>query len=246
MASLLCDLHFWTLREDVQPKDTDHSTFKYYDKSQHKTILERAYGQDKLSFAQGRSQMTLVESKRLKSSIREMEEILAEQSVIFSTWRTSSFYQLVMASGLIINVHLNQMGDLYKITFDKYLMGKLLDYITDFAFTSKIIVVTYLESRVTLISFTKHLEFGDEAYESIAQGEPKLQVIDLLGPPGRRLQRRISLSNDSGICLFWWFISGQEVYPWTPNLNEEDRANMILYSFKSREENTSFNARQII
>jgi hypothetical protein len=45
MASLLCDLHFWTSREDIQPRDTDQSTFKYYDKTQHKSTLERTFGQ---------------------------------------------------------------------------------------------------------------------------------------------------------------------------------------------------------
>ena len=97
--------------------------------------------------------------------------------------------QMIMSSGLIVNVHLNKMGDLSRVTYDKYLIGKLLDYITDIAFTSKLIVVAYLESRVTLINFTKPLEFLDESYESVAQGEPKVQLLDLLGPPGRRLNR---------------------------------------------------------
>ena len=95
MASLLCDVHFWTIREDVVPKDTDQSTFKYYDKNQHKSMLERPYGQDKLTFSQGRGQMSLIESKRLKSSLKEFDEILAEHSVIFSAWRTPSFYQVI-------------------------------------------------------------------------------------------------------------------------------------------------------
>ena len=95
MASLLCDVHFWTIREDVVPKDTDQSTFKYYDKNQHKSMLERPYGQDKLTFSQGRGQMSLIESKRLKSSLKEFDEIMAEHSVIFSAWRTPSFYQVI-------------------------------------------------------------------------------------------------------------------------------------------------------
>ena len=105
-----------------------------------------------MTFGQGRGQITLIDSKRLKSGLKELEELLVEQSVIFSSWRTSSLFQLVLSSGLIVNVHLNKMGDLSKITYDKYLSGKLLDYITDFAFTSKMVVVTYLESRVTLIA----------------------------------------------------------------------------------------------
>ena len=145
--------------------------------------------------------------------------------------------QMVFATGLIVNIHLTRLGDLSRITYDKYLVGKLLDYVTDIAFTSKLIVVAYLESRVTLINFAKPLEFTDEAYEGIAQGDPKIQMLDLLGPTGRRLNRKISLSSDSGTCLFWWSISGQEVFPWTPNLNEEDRANLILYSFKNKKSN---------
>ena len=77
--------------------------------------------------------------------------------------------QMIMSSGLIVNVHLNKMGDLSRVTYDKYLIGKLLDYITDIAFTSKLIVVAYLESRVTLINFTKPLEFLDESYESVIE-----------------------------------------------------------------------------
>lgn len=85
-----------------------------------------------------------------------------------------------MSSGLIISIHLNKMGDIEKISYDKYLVGKLLDYITDIVFTSKVIVVTYLESRVTLITFGKPLDFNQD-HESIAQAEPKISMLDLLG-----------------------------------------------------------------
>ena len=103
MASLLCDVHFWTTREDVVPKDTDQSTFKYYDKSQHKSVLDRPYGQDKLTFSQGRGQMSLIESKRLKSSLKELDETLGEYSVIFAAWRSSSFYQVILIIFLTAN-----------------------------------------------------------------------------------------------------------------------------------------------
>ena len=233
MASLLCDVHFWTANETVGPKDTDHGTFKYYDKSQHKGCLERPYGQDKLTFSRSRGQVTLLEGKRLKSAMKELEELMLEQSIVFSSWRSSTFIQMMFASGLIANIYLSKLGDITKVTFDKYLVGKLLDYISDVAFTSKVIIVTYLESRVSIITFTRSLNFqADDA--NLAQAEPKVQLLDLLGPPGRRMNRRISLSSDSSTCLFWWSISGQEVYPWTPNLNEEDRANMILYNLKSK------------
>jgi hypothetical protein len=132
-------------------------------------------------------------------------------------------------------VILNKNGDLTKITFDKHLVGKLLDYITDMTFTTKVIVVTYLESRVTILTFGKPLDFlNPDCCDNIAQADPKLQIIDLLGPPGRRLNRKIQISSDSSTCLFWWSLSGQEVFPWAPHLNEEDRANVILFSLRSK------------
>jgi hypothetical protein len=45
MANLICDLHFWSLREDLAVRDTDFSSFKYYDKSHQKTILDKPYAQ---------------------------------------------------------------------------------------------------------------------------------------------------------------------------------------------------------
>lgn len=229
MASLYCDLHLWTTREDVVVRDTDLGCFKYYDKTQYKASLDRLYSQDKMSYAQGRGQLWMLEGKRLKGSVKELEELFAEQPVIFNAWRSSTFLQLMFASGLIANVHLNKMGDLDKITYDKFLVGRLLDFITDVQFNQKLIIVTYLESRVTLVTFGKP---GNSVFENIAQCEPKVHLLDLLGPPGRRLSRKVLLSHDSSQCLFWWSLSGQEVFPWAPHLKEEDRANVMLYSFK--------------
>ena len=47
MANLICDLHFWSLRDDLAVRDTDFSSFKYFDKTQQKTILEKPYAQVK-------------------------------------------------------------------------------------------------------------------------------------------------------------------------------------------------------
>ena len=40
--------------------------------------------------------MTLLESKRLKTSLKELEELLMEQPVIFSSWRSSSLFQIML------------------------------------------------------------------------------------------------------------------------------------------------------
>ena len=70
----------------------------------------------------------------------------------------------------------------------QYLVGRLLEFITDVQFTSRRIFVTYLESRVTIVQFGRQIDFADAAYEAggVAQYEPRVSTLDLLGPAGRR------------------------------------------------------------
>lgn len=39
------------------------------------------------------------------------------------------------------------------------------------------------------------------------------------------------VSDDNSLVLFWWSTSGNEVFPWAPHLKEEDRANIMIFSF---------------
>ena len=95
----------------------------------------------------------------------------------------------MFAGGTIASVWLNKVGDLERITFDKYLVGRLLEFVTDVQFTARRIFVTYLESRVTLVHFGRPIDFADAAFEGLAQCEPRVSTVDLLGPAGRRLNR---------------------------------------------------------
>ena len=68
-----------------QVRDTDFSCFKYYDKAALKSQGERVYAQDKASFAGGRGQQAGLPNKRperLRAALRELEELLTEQSVL--------------------------------------------------------------------------------------------------------------------------------------------------------------------
>ena len=233
MVSLRCDVHLLTAREDLQVRDTDFSCFKYHDKAVLKTQAERPYAIDKTSFAVGRGQKWYLENKRperLRTNLKELEDLLGEHSVIFCKWRSSHMFQLVLATGMIINVHLNKLGDLSRISFDKYLVGRLSDHITDLVFTSRVIVVTYLDSKLTLISFGREVNFV--SCESLVSCDPKLHHVELHCPPGRRLDRRIVLDSESQQVLVWWNTGGQEVFPWSPELREEDRANLALLTVR--------------
>jgi WD40 repeat protein len=236
MVSIQCDIHAFSTREDIQVRDTDFSCFKYFDKSVQKVQGDRPYSQDKASFAAGRGQKWFLENKRperLRTALKEFEELVSENSIVFCKWRSSKFLQLVVQNGVIVGIWLNKLGDLLRISFDKYLVGKLLDHVTDFCFTSKCIVVAYLESRVSVVTFGRSVEFLK--CDSLVQWEPRIHTLDLYSPPGRRLDRKIVLSTDCQQLVIWWPIGSQEVFPWSPQLKEEDRANLILFSLKAAE-----------
>lgn len=112
MSSLICDLHLWSLREDLTVRDTDFSCFKYYDKANQKAVLDKPYAQvrvdgapslfpnplcriakyaflfqDKLSFAFGRGHTNFLDSKRpakLRNNFKELEEVLEQQQLVFA------------------------------------------------------------------------------------------------------------------------------------------------------------------
>ena len=145
--------------------------------------------QDKLSYASSRGQSPFLDNKKrpgkLRSHLKDFEVILSEQSVAFSTWRNSKLFQLMFSSGLLVSIFLNKLGDIERLVFDKYLVGRLLDFIADVQFSSRHLVVTYLESRVHVIHFGKVLNFcGD--FDSLANFDPKINLVDILGPAGRR------------------------------------------------------------
>ena len=48
-----------------------------------------------------------------------------------------------------------------------------------------------------------------------------------------RLNRNVTLSPSGDHAVVWWSASDQEVFPWAPNLREEDRANVMLFSLKN-------------
>ena len=47
------------------------------------------------------------------------------------------------------------------------------------------------------------------------------------------MHRNLLLSRDGSYLVVWSLASENEVYPWAANLNDEDRANILVYSIKN-------------
>lgn len=225
MFALLSELKLWTLSEDVCIKDTDFGAFRYYDKR-----IENVYAEGKRSYCEKRGMIYTPQNKRgikLKDSLKYLEEQLKDHSTIFCQWNDHCTVTLMLRSGLLIYIQISvQSSDIEKIVFDKYLVGKLPDHISDVVITKNHLVIAYNDSQVTLVNFTKSQR---NFLDKISRVEPKINSFELCGPTSRRLDKKIQTNRSGDLILIWWKSAMNEIYPWSPTIKEHDRANVQIY-----------------
>ena len=144
---LLCDVHIHSTSDNVSIRDTDFSSWQYYDKNTSKEQVERVYCGDKASYTLGRGQRWFVDNRRphrLKHALKELDELILDNAIIFTKWRSTTFLQLILQNSVLVNIVLNKLGDISKVTFDKFLVGKFHERPTDVYFSEKTLVLVFL------------------------------------------------------------------------------------------------------
>lgn len=134
----------------------------------------------------------------------------------------------MLNNALLIQIQANiDSGDICKITFDKYLIGKLLDHISDgnlffiihfflyiYMFIKKLqllsiftviitknyILCTYNDNQITIVHFTRSKR---HVFDKINKLEPKLSTIDLFGPNGRRLDKKVQTNKCGDLVIIF-------------------------------------------
>lgn len=127
----------------------------------------------------------------------------------------------MLSNGLLVQIQVCLLsGDVQEINFDKYLVGKLSEHISDgnaisfnrqkllyakydifilvtlFAviITKSHLVCTYNDNLVTLVYFTKS---KTHIFDKMSKLEPKLITTDLFIPNGRRLDKKIQVNKSA-------------------------------------------------
>nr|CAD7399465.1 unnamed protein product [Timema cristinae] len=205
--------------------------FRYHEK---KDNTDSPYTEGKRTYAEKRGMTWVPPNKRpnkLKESIKELEEQLVQQKVVFCRWQDNCILQIMLGSGLLINICVNIFtGDVVKIVFDKYLVGKLLsDYVTDVVLTRTHLICSYNDNQLTMVYFSKPT-MKVNSPEKLSRLEARVQLLELAGPSGRRLERKLSCNLSGDMVLVWWRCTRDEVYPWSPIVKDQDRANVHVYS----------------
>ncbi|XP_064490319.1 WD repeat-containing and planar cell polarity effector protein fritz homolog isoform X2 [Ornithodoros turicata] len=232
MVSLMAELHFWTMKEDIFIKDSDLGCFKFYDKGD--TDPEEQYVDAKQEYARARDTVWTPSNKRpekLRDTLKEFEEILGEQRCIVSRWLNPGLLQLLFHTGIVISLHIAvQTCQLYRVVIDRYLVGKLAsEHVTNAIVENNFILVAYSELKMTYVSFSKSL-LTPEGVRKLSSLEPKIVTFDIVGLPGRRLQRRLSINSSKDWVMIWWSPGDGEVWPWMPSTSNRDRSNVVVYA----------------
>ncbi|XP_044021196.1 WD repeat-containing and planar cell polarity effector protein fritz isoform X2 [Aphidius gifuensis] len=228
MFSLVGDIKFWSCDDNINLKNTDFSAFRYYDKR-----IDGIYDEAKRSYCQKRDIIYNPQNKKgnkLKDGLKYLEEQLKDYTIIFCQWYDQSTIQMMLNTGLLITIQVNLSTiDIENMSFDKYLIGKVPDHISDAVITKDHLICTHTDSQITIVNFGKPKR---QLFDKINKLEAKLMINELSGPCGRRIEKKIRVNKSGDLILIWWKSTTNEVYPWSPAMKEHDRANVHLYRLR--------------
>lgn len=166
--------------------------------------------------------------KKNANKFKQLEEELKTKKVITCFWTNERTFMLMLANGLII---LNEIdiytGNIKKISFDKYFIGKLIsENVCDIIYTRQHILISYDVNQITYVHLQKP-SLQDSTLR-INDADPKIFNV-IIGGPTKKLTRNmiINLSND--LLLIWTNSSQNEFFPWRPSVKEQERANLHIY-----------------
>lgn len=232
MVSLLCELQFWTMKDDVEVKDSDLGCFKLYDKGD--VDPEEPYLDAKEAYAKAKGIMWTPSNKRpekLRDCIWEFEDILSAQKCVSARWITSGLLQFFFQSGVCVFIQVDPDScKLQRVSVDRHLVGRLAsEHVTDAVLENHSLLIAYYEPKMTYACFGKPL-VGADGVRKLSSIDPKLVTFDILGLAGRRLERRLTVNSLKDWVLNWWSVGDGEVWPWMPSTSNRERSNMVVYA----------------
>ncbi|KAL7034656.1 hypothetical protein ACKWTF_008043 [Chironomus riparius] len=234
MLTLLSELKFMTSREDeLSIKNTDFGVFKSSEKnsSANSTGDSKTCYYAKKDYGERRGFNNSLNNKgnaKLKSNLKHVEEEIKTKKVVFCGWMNEKLFQLMLSNGLLIYIEINIFtGDIKKINFDRYFIGKTVsENICDVIITRQHILISYNENQITFVHFQKPSVRNN--VQKIATGDPKIFNIIVDGQT-KKINRNLVINHSNDLVLIWTKSSQNEFFPWRPTVKDEERANLHIY-----------------
>ncbi|KAJ8308997.1 hypothetical protein KUTeg_013871 [Tegillarca granosa] len=199
---------------------------------------DQPYHEERQELTEAQNMLWMPRNKRperLRDSLKEVEELMIQFKVVQIKWRTRRLLQIVLNNLMVISfVICGHSGDLEKILIDKSLIGKLSsDNVSDAYLCDQFLITSFPDRpRLDYTYFTKRPPLGEavKKLEKLSTWEPKVTQVDIPGPVGRRLERKVCVNSHRDRILVWWPTSSEEAWPWSPMATDRDRANIIILS----------------
>lgn len=188
----------------------------------------------KQNYAENRGLTYQLNNKRptkLRNCIKRLEEYLKVHKIIYCQWRDAAVIQLLLSNGLLVHICIAvSTGDIVRMAFDKFLVGKLLPdaTVTDAIITPMHILLAYNTNQLTVVYLQKP-NTKRTAPEKIARMDPKMFNVLINGPQNRTVARQLTGNCNCDLVAVWTKCSQNEVYPWRPTVRDQDRANVHIY-----------------
>ncbi|KAL7739326.1 hypothetical protein ACLKA6_017721 [Drosophila palustris] len=235
---LLSELHFWTtLREEVRIKSSDFGAFRYM--RQREVSQEPTTAVAKRDYTERRNGLAVLKNSRkaagrLKDNLKKLEDLLRTHKMVHSEWQDAAQVLLLFDNGCIAHICVDiYTGDIRRMVFDKYLVGKLAaEVITDAFFTRSHIVLAYNTNQLTVVHLQRP-NLRPLGPEKIANMDPRIFHVIIPGASSeRKLARHLTVNGSFDLFVVWTQSSQNEVYPWRPTIRDQDRANIHIFKIK--------------
>lgn len=205
--------------------------FRYQDRKV--SAASQPYAEAKQRYIDLRNQPCSLDgkkSKKILSSIKQLEEQLKHNKIVYCAWSDNVVFQMLLSNGLLVHVCINIFtGDIVRMAFDRFFLGKLVsESITGAIITRMHIILSYNENQLTFVYLQKPT-MKRSAPEKISRMDPKIFNIIINGPQSRKIPRYLACNNSYDLVVVWTKSSQNEVYPWRPTVRDQDRANVHIY-----------------
>ncbi|XP_020807070.1 WD repeat-containing and planar cell polarity effector protein fritz [Drosophila serrata] len=237
---LLSETHFWTtLRDEVRIKSNDLGAFRYLRQREKEQEQQDLTTLAKRDYTERRNGLAVLKNSsrkaagRLKDNLKKLEDLLRQHRIIHSEWQDAAQVLLLFANGLIAHICVDiYTGDILRMVFEKYLVGKLAaEVITDAFFTRSHIVLAYNTNQLTVVHLQRP-NARSQGPEKIANMDPRIFHVIIPGATERKLARHLAVNGSFDLFVVWTQSSQNEVYPWRPTIRDQDRANIHVFKIK--------------
>lgn len=156
--------------------------------------------------------------------------MLKSNRIVYCTWSDNNWIVILFSNGALVHICLNsRTGNIIRITFDKFFIGKLIvESVSDVIMTRKHILISYDINQLTFVSLQKP-SLKRSVPQKVNRLEPKIFNIIINGSASRKMARHLTCNNSNDLLAVWTRSSQNEVYPWRPTIRDQDRANIHIY-----------------